>query len=685
METGPEKTGWEESGVSEKDLGSFSEESTYEGDSESVIFRGGGYYRSGGAIYGSYKGLKEYKGSGHSKSNEMLIRGIAEDVAKVLSIDPEFAKTGSIEDVIKNLQEKLPDPKTGKWIESSTDSHEKICKALATSINKRYGSEIVDENSDHKLICHATSEVLSSLVNGLKAELDIVGEDIEKYLKNMKTLRSHVEKIHKKMTDQGTSTIDNFYKKIKIEADRQIVVLENALGIQSKITKDLGEKLETAEDLKKLMGQMKVSLGSDDFSRVLSFVLRGHTDVAEVINKVKHALEEIGMTSEDYQNTKTIGELREQVKSHIAKNRESSKVCKNILDVIEILYENDFDDNNILNLTETKGGMDFDKTQEEIYREDPDDRMHRHTGRTSLQKQIRKQSKKREELFSDFKKLLRDRYQQLVDAVSVVPKKIGSSIPASDELGDFITFYRDLQDPQREDVHLALSGYRKDLSSKTLRTSILSSLKSVSASLEPLKSGASGSDFKAIQNAVHALAKTIDDFGDKYSQQTAIRVSLSKDGGDIVDYLDQAASLEDGGEAVGGALTHMVADYGGQIAENLEDMEHDLDEGSIHVNPGFEGDFATAMGATTGGGVRYPSIKKTQRDLVYYYNIANIRQTLQESAKDLASYKEDYENILGDEIGHMVDLITLRYNKEMESPPSGPKEEVEAWRYVKTR
>ncbi len=661
------------------------------------------YYRQDGGISGGYAGLKAYAGSTHSSSNEKLIRGIAEDAAGALGMSTKFA-SGPLENVIRELKKRVPDPSSDKWIQGDATKHEKICAKMANLINKRYDSQMIDTNASPQEICHGVAETIYLLAAGLKGEFGSVKNDVDKNLKNLKLLKTFVAKARgqldklskstgSKVDKKEVSQVETFYQKIDKEIDRQMTILTDVLGATVEpVTADLEKLLDETHNLKKLMKEIKLSVGSDDFSRSLSFILRGQFDVARATSSVKKALEKIGMTVGKYQNTKSMEELKKTVTAHVASKSKSSEEHKKVLEAIEILYENDFaNDDIVLNLTNKKGGMDFDKTQEEYQLGERDERSHRHTGRDTFQKQIRLQKEKRKVLFDDFKKQLKNRYQQLVDSVSKIPKKIGNSIPVTDELGDFVTFYRDLANPQREDVHLCLSGYRKDITSRSLRADILSNLKTVSVSLEPLKSGPGGSDFKAIQSAVQSLAALIDSFHDKHSKGLEVKVSLSKKGGDgYVNELLAGANLVEGSPSMttGGALTFDMPGQDVQIMDGPQAAENDLG-GSLIVNPTLEANLAASM--AVGGVSPYPNIANTQRALVYYYNIANIRSTMKESARDLAEYGKDYENILGDEIGHMVDLVTLRYNKEMENAPRGTgdaeaaKKQVEAWKYIKTR
>ena len=159
----------------------------------------GEYYRKEGGILGGYSGLRSYGGSAHSNSNEKLIRSIAEDMAKVLNISGDFAKKDSLDEVVKKLQQKLPDPGKGKWIKSEEDAHFKICKKLAESINERYGEKLIDKNADHKVICQSVSEVVQSLGSGIKKEVSSVKSDVGKQLKNLQVLQKFVDGIQKDM------------------------------------------------------------------------------------------------------------------------------------------------------------------------------------------------------------------------------------------------------------------------------------------------------------------------------------------------------------------------------------------------------------------------------------------------------------------------------------------------------
>jgi len=307
---------------------------------------------------------------------------------------------------------------------------------------------------------------------------------------------------------------------------------------------------------------------------------------------------------------------------------------------------------------------DFDK-HDLTYNIDTPAESSRYTGNAAMSRQIREQQKTRTAAFDAFNKILKQHYTAIIKAVSNMSKRIGSDIPVTDTLGEFVRVFSDIDAPDRKDVHLAICGFRMDATSRHVKARFMSGLKASSAILAKLASGKGGQHAKAAQTAVQALITAIDHFNDKTLKSvTDIKVSLHRRGQREEKREECAAcGAVGGGCGCGGAL-------GGTISEamNLDGASivswQDPTLGELYD---WEGGLPSDYAHVVGGIGDFPIVQNVQRDLIYKYNIANIEDTLGRSAADLATYSEEYKSILGDEVGFMMDTIVERYNEEMKN------------------
>ncbi len=613
---------------------------------------GGGTCCTGGSPTSGYKALVDYSNSVFSKEKEKLIRGIASDVSSILKVKSDFADSAPIDKVVEKLQSIVPDPRNGKHFVKDPAIQSKVCKAFAASINKRYGSKVVDADADPAVICQSIGELMYSLFTGLHTEFLAVSADIGKIVTNLKALRDYVDASNKRLRDlvaeTGTvaqkSQADNaydIYEKLRGEIDRQLAILTNLVNsTTSPLGKNLISLLEHNIEFQGLVQDLRVTTGSEAFGDKLGYLLSGVSTVSHAAQLIDQALKDLGMSVKDYTDTESLADFRVKVYDHMGKSKPSSSELRKMLEAADIIYRTDYDHANIVtylenNMSKKKGGVgwafddDAYDLEEATVKEMGQSRGY--MSRKSLSLQMQENRRFRQLLFKDLKLLLQDNFQKIVDSVNSITRMIGSEIPVSDDLYKFVVRFGQIESPDRENLHMALSGYRKDLTSKHVKSTFIASLRAVHATLEPLKAGPHGPKFKAIQDAFSVLIKSIDDFGDKFvKSMTEIPADMTKTprGGEI-------AAADVPGSALGGSVDEELRSVIGS-ASNSGDFEY------------------------------FTSMEKVQKELNYYYSISNLKSNLSKASVEMESYNQDYENILGDEIASLVDQINTDFNREIE-------------------
>ena len=171
--------------------------------------------------------------------------------------------------------------------------------------------------------------------------------------------------------------------------------------------------------------------------------------------------------------------------------------------------------------------------------------------------------------------------------------------------------------PDRHNLHKALSGYRQDNRSQYIKNDFIASLESVvnaCLSLAPIPA------FKDLHNSLLHLLNIIGDFNKTFTKaMTDVHIDTTKTtGGDDGDYGTYAAGIED-----------------------IYDQELTL---------GGDADFVYII-----------SLKRAINELNYYYKINIIKNNLNIAASQHKDYTSDYQNILGEECGILINKINGTY------------------------
>lgn len=634
---------------------------------------------------GGYTDLEKYGNSVFSESKEKLIRGIAKDVASMLKTTTSFAESADINEVIDKLKKIVPDPKNKKILSSKKEVHEELCAKLAKSINKQYGMEVVDENSSTEVICKRVGEVIYSLFTGLHTEFLTISGEVARILKNLQILQELVDSANKKLIDklpsaeaEEAASIRHLYDALTEEIKRQQVILSN---ITSSVIGPTGESiisiLEINDDFAGLTTDIKKILGTKEFGHKLGLVLNGTGDLAYTAGIIDKALKEIGMSVAEYKATQGIKELTEKVYDTIIKRRPGSEELEKMLNAASVLYKNDLMHENIVEyLDKKKGGAvttygNSYADAAEIatsgsYDENNPFRGRLQSDKKSIRKQLDEKTLLRKELFGALNNKFKDSYTKIKYSLAKIGKKLGSSIEASPELELFIKQLENFANsqPDRHNIHIALSGYRKDIESEYIKFRFMENLHTISETAVPLITGAQADLFRDVKTHVDGLINLIVEFNATFLKTltdirvTPLGIKVSKTGGGCFDSDDVSETPE-----------LPETDEAPQNRDELVTGAGDFDDTAFGVLGG--GDFDKTAFSVLGGIIglfsdkefnHFQTMKRTIRELDYYYRIAGIKRNLVKTSHEYESNVQNYENILGEEAGYLIDQIQTKYN-----------------------
>lgn len=694
----------------------------------------------GNEFAGGYSDLEGYVNSVHSQGKEKLIRDIAGAISRTLKITNTFADTAPINEVITKLKRAIPDPKAGRNIIADSKIQQGICNDLASAINKLTKVKMIDEEAPAHEKCKKVSEFMLTLLTGLQNEFLSISGDVSRIIKNLQTLKEMTDSINKKLMveieDQGDGTtsgeIQNrqkIYDKVSAEINRQLAMLDNMVGtVIGPVTQSLVKILEENKDFVGLVDDIKNTVGSTYFGDQLAQLLTGMYDVARAAEMTEKALRQLGMSVADYKNTSSLQEVRDKTYNAIMKHApfSSSQEFQKLIRAADIVARNDLSHDDIVaHLNSKKGGFDIGEVSYASMVDDTTWRDPTNTpfqGRTqsyrrSVEKQIREQKKFRDMIFHDFNSKLRKHNEGIAYAVGIIAKKIGNEIPSTPQLEQFIKLIRGFADtqPNRKNIHLALSGYRTDALSSYTKFRYLDYAKNLIEECNTHSKGKGGEYFRELGTQIKNLVNSVDTFTRSFTEtlsKVVIDISTAPKRGGI-DEVSTGGEMDDY-EVVGGKKKkhkehketevhrpdNLVVDNTEEeyeiktpeesiveetpVEETKEEtsVEENKEETPVEENKEEEevpsmggvvgGDFESALGGIAENRpdedfTHFISLRKALRMLEHYYKLSNLKGLLKGVAVENVENAKNIESLVGEEAAYQIDEIQKRYNLLIES------------------
>ena len=604
-----------------------------------------------GSIFGGKAdAMQDYGNSKYSEAKEKLIRNIAEEVFKALKLKSAGnAQTAPLNSVVSHLRKIVPNPKKGsnfkESFNKSASTQEGVCNAIANALNKHYGSNLIDTSAPVAERCRRVAEVMDTLFMNVHTEFMTVSGDILRTFRNMQVLQDALDASYKKQTDIIASSGDeslkersgasaDLTKKLREELDRQMAMVSNMLNVVvGPSGKSLIGLLEENKDFSGLVKDIGGdSVGTSDFGKKLAYMLSGVSSVAYAADVSRKALKKLGMSVAEFKAAKNPSALRLAVYNHIQKQKPNAKELDGLMAAAELLQRHSYDHTAVAKVIgglETMGGdcgcedgmvaggADSDDELDDTMKDQPT-----YWSKKSLVKKINKKRKYRKIMLRDFHKNLKAHMRVIVESANVVAQKIGNDIPISDDLDRFIKIFGSLESLSSDNLPKILSGYRKDVAAKTHRDQFMNQYDLACLSMEPLLKGSAAKPLKSMQSAIKAMVKSIDNFADN----------------------------------IVGALTEIHVD-------RPEDLSHEV----RRVSSDFFGSADNDEGGTSAGAGSFVAFEKVVSEMTYRYSIANIKANLKVSAQEIEHFGKDYENVLGEEAGWLIDQINKECNDRVKA------------------
>jgi hypothetical protein len=683
----------------------------YYGGLMTSIATGGAYGTITGGGYkteGSYKSLENYANGIFSTAKEKLIRSIAKDVCKTLKVPASFATDAPIGQVVSKFASVVPDPRNNKKIKANSKMHAEICKTMATAINKTYKADIINENDSNENICQNVSELLYTLFTGLHSEFLTVGADISRIMSNLNILQLYIDGLNTKLIKdlEGVSSTESTmlkdaYKALSSEIKRQHSYLANlSSGVVDPTKKSLIDLVEQNKEFKGLVKDLSLSMGTRDFSDKLSYMLNGTYNVSQSAELVDNALKKLGMSVAEYKNTKGLTDLRNKLYKKLVDKKPTTKNIADLVKSIDIVARSDLSHDDIAAHLSKKGGFiggnvvgeddgfsfGANLLDDNTYNEAENVYSNRrHATNKSIERTLANKERTKKKLFQMLNNQIKSRYNKITIELSKIAKKMGHDIKINDSIHTFmrqLSYFAGVH-PDKKNLHKALSGYRLDTRSQYIKSEYVTSLYTLSDAADECAKGTGSSSFKELSNALDDLIELIDGFNKNITKSLSdvhVDADREKMGGGKCNgsnsyhlsvYGGLVNELTNGGTYGGsdlGAYNGMSYTAGISKIAGMEmsfggDGEGDSYGGSDSLK---QGAYGGQMAAIIAGGddkdyVYLSSIKKSIREIEYYYRIANVKSGMAIASSQQKNYTDDYENILGEECGILIDKINQKY------------------------
>ena len=574
--------------------------------------------------------------------------------------------------------------KYGPKFYKSAEEQKRVCDVFAQAINKQYGGVIISSNIPVNERCKQVSEVLHSLIAGMNSEFLGVAADVNRILNNINVVGEVLDSTYNKILSfldkaeddelkQYAKTYRQLYADVKAEFDRQQAILANLMN--NTITPAKGEivkLLQENPDFKGLVDDLEQQIGTEGFGRKLASLVSNASGVVYAAEQVDKAMKKIGLSLEQLKSAKDMKDLHAKVVKAIMAKKPDTDELDDMMKAVKVLFENSYNQNEIIEqLSKTKRGAG-NNAVEKIIKSDPADSsvdQAPHSASTSdvgssdassddegfpvakegeakeggavigadnfdeegkelppyfrkqsLKKKISDKEKQRKLMFGQFRTLLRDTYNNIINHATQLGPLVGNEIPMSDELEKFINLFSELPALDKENIHIALTGYRRDLVSREQRENFLNEYALVAQSIEPLVSGPHGSIFNGLKNSIEEMIKVVDNF-----TQTMIK-----------------------------PLTEIHVESPQEVLEKVRNMAARIYTGSgaSDREPFMAGDWTT--------------FNRIKLELKYFYSLSIFRKNMAARAQDNQEYAADYVRVLGEESGWLINKINAEFNDLIE-------------------
>jgi len=494
---------------------------------------------------------------------------------------------GSIGGTIQNLERKLPSAAGGTTVR--TDS--KAIGAMQSSFGGIASSMGVAGGADiYKGIVDELSSDVNNMSNSFGKKHRILTDILVEANLILKEIENSRNRIDRKISDgpnsayvrQELEMLNDLEKLLRKDIEKISTIIDSAI---SEATRQISSAATNIDEIKNKL--MKTTTGNDNISigKKISYVTGAVPNYAKALEAADVAAKKIGVELGDIMDSRDKAALRMRIEE--AKSKSSSVIIKDLVD-----FDRKITDAYMgKKAASTSGGGT-------------------EGGVISMEKRIESQTVTRKGLLKAFSEKSNILFKRMLVAVYAMSKKLGTTIPLSDELGVMIHTFDQMGSIYREGIEFALTGYNKHASATEQRERFLGQLAAVISSLKTLVSGPGGDMFQAIKTPMEEFQKHIDFYIDRFN-------------------------LDDGNKI----QTRFKSTTGGD-----DDETYTADGGSELSQAGM-------------------TLNNVRRTLKHFYAVAKMRSNLTKVVSESKVYNKNYESILGEALSKHIELCNSDYDE----------------------
>lgn len=637
---------------------------------------------------------KEFGEEGkYSKPKMDMTLNLLEALKKALKLKtPVNEKT--VNEVIAEVREKLAPylkPSSSGGIKDS--KVDPVCDIILDTLSEVMGQSLVDPGLRTASKCRKIQEILETLTKGLNTEFISIHVELQRVIKNMKFLSHLLKSANESIIDKFSvsdatqkAALKRQYNAALTELNRQIFMLENLLGVTSK--SNFGEaminEMVNNPDFDNLIQDLQLDPDAP-IGRNLTFLLNGVNNLADVSAQVYKHMRKVGLSVAELRNIDTFAHLQESIMGKLKNKKDIStdetiEMMQALMSLKNQLHlsKDDIADyiekhKDYLDKIAKKGGsitvedLETSFAKDLVYEESKESgpfKGYTQMRRTSIPEQIKKHKKATVVILKALKKSFREKYAAIIAAISKISRKIGSEIPINENLDQFVRMierFEKLQ-PDKENIFIALTTYQDDTYARSYRYTFLENMNEILSITEPMTKGPGSTYFREIRAAIENLLKLLDDFNTTFGNMNSgapidmsVKAHRSFSGGKPKKKPKKKETHESEPEPE----MHSDSEASAVSEENHEPVSEEESEtegggGPLsHRGPMFGKPETYNYGKT---------IKKTTRELRYFYHIADIKKNIQRMAAEHGDYTKNYQNILGECSASLIDRAVQMYN-----------------------
>ncbi len=430
---------------------------------------------------------------------------------------------------------------------NSTDTHARTCTAIAASINKIHGNEIINVKLSPEIVCQQVGEVLHSLSTGMHSEYLSIYADVKRIIKNLKVLKETLNEIRETenakinsssdplLADRLTS-LDDVHKLVIAEIDRQLLTLQNLMHLSfDEADTNLAGLIKANEGLSKNISKIDAKLGTEGFGKVIANVLRGMGVTAHFAAVIDRALKKVGMTMQEYASDRAPTILYDKIISGVAGKDLSPEQLHEYLKAVTLLQDNVKNNKEIAAAVAGAG----DDNDDNIMIGGDEEYFHK----TDMDRRVADRKSLRNILFKAFYKQINGLFNQFVASLDAMSDRVGTEIPISDQLNDLRRVLYRISDElvRNKQIYYALIGYYNDAMSKSKKDEVVADLRMVSTYVETLVEMTMYAGARQYLTPIIAHIKSITDVIDKYTSEITAKFGR----GEECPYLEERSGGSD--------------------------------------------------------------------------------------------------------------------------------------------